>query len=273
MGVSSTSEKGVSYTADTPLLVSNGAANEAADPGQGKPPHPTFANIYAPSGFDMLGVLVSVVDARGMASEAADPDQMRVAARPKPEINIGPVDLSCAFVVCDITLHDMPIVYCSEIFERLTGYSNQEIVGRNCRFLQAPDGKVQPGVRRKYVDDSSVRSLKNKISKREEVQLSLINYRKGGQPFMNVLTVIPVVWDTMEYKYYVGFQVDLVEQPNSVAGRNPGKISLQPNPPPLPRPYQSPTWLMLRRRHVRNQLSTQPATSLRAEGGGDEYAA
>lgn len=149
---------------------------------------------------------------------------MRVAARPKPEINIGPVDLSCAFVVCDIAAHDMPIVYCSEIFERLTGYTNAEIVGKNCRFLQAPDGKVVAGQRRKYVDDQSVLSLKNKISRREEIQLSLINYRKGGQPFMNLLTMIPIVWNTMEFKYYVGFQVDLVEQPGSVAGRNPGKI-------------------------------------------------
>ena len=126
-------------------------------------------------------------------------------------------------MVCDISLPDMPIVYCSDVFERLTAYTNYEIVGRNCRFLQAPDGKVQPGVRRKYVDDSSVFALKNKIARREESQLSLINYRKGGQPFMNLLTMIPVPWDTLEFRYYVGFQVDLVEQPHSVAGRNPGE--------------------------------------------------
>jgi len=155
--------------------------------------------------------------------DTTDFDQMRVATRPKPEINIGPVDLSCAFVVCDISQYDMPIVYCSDVFERLTAYSKQEIVGQNCRFLQAPDGHVQPGVRRKYVDDNSVLSLKQKIARREEIQLGLINYRKGGQPFMNLLTMIPVAWDTMEFKYYVGFQVDLVEQPGSVAGKNPGK--------------------------------------------------
>jgi PAS domain-containing protein len=149
---------------------------------------------------------------------------MRVAARPKPEINIGPVDLSCAFVVCDITQPDMPIVYCSDVFERLTGYSNLEIIGRNCRFLQAPDGDVQPGSQRKYVDGKSVLSLKNKITRREEIQLSLINYRKGGQPFNNLLTMIPIPWDTLELKFYVGFQVDLVELPSSVSGKNPGMI-------------------------------------------------
>lgn len=146
---------------------------------------------------------------------------MRVATRKNPTINIGPVDLSCAFVVCDIKQHDLPIVYCSDAFERLTGYTRFEILGRNCRFLQAPDGKVQSGVKRKYVDDRSVLYLKNQINNREEAQLSLINYRKGGQPFMNLLTMIPVPWDTDEFRFFVGFQVDLVEQPHSVAGKNP----------------------------------------------------
>lgn len=119
----------------------------------------------------------------------------------------------------------MPIVYCSDVFERLTGYTRFEILGRNCRFLQSPDGQVQAGVKRKYVDDSSVLKIKNKLNKRAEVQLSIINYRKGGQPFMNLLTMIPVTWDTDEFKYYVGFQVDLVEQPGSVLAKNPGNVS------------------------------------------------
>ena len=171
--------------------------------GPASPTYSRYANAYSSSGFDMLGVL------------------MRVATRRKPEINIGPVDLSCAFVVCDIEKHDLPIVYCSDMFERLTGYTRYEVLGRNCRFLQAPDGKVQAGIKRKYVDDRSVLYLKNQISKRAEAQLSLINYRKGGQPFMNLLTMIPIAWDTEEFRYYIGFQVDLVEQPNSVSGKNP----------------------------------------------------
>jgi PAS domain-containing protein len=165
---------------------------------------------------------------------------MRVATRPRPEINIGPVDLSCAFVVCDIEKFDLPIVYCSEMFERLTGYTKHEILGRNCRFLQAPDGKVQSGVKRKYVDDGSVLYLKNQITKRAEAQLSLINYRKGGQPFMNLLTMIPIQFDSEDFKYYVGFQVDLVEQPGSVSGRNPdGTYQINYNRSALPA-YQLP---------------------------------
>ncbi|EKG10461.1 PAS domain-containing protein [Macrophomina phaseolina MS6] len=163
-----------------------------------------FKNVYSSTGFDMLGVL------------------MRVATRPKPEINIGSVDLSCAFVVCDAEKDDFPIVYCSENFERLTGYTRHMILGRNCRFLQSPDGKVEAGTKRKYVDDDSVLYLKNMITARKEAQISLINYRRGGQPFMNLLTMIPITWDDSEQtKFFVGFQVDLVEQPNSVTNKNP----------------------------------------------------
>lgn len=163
-----------------------------------------YKNAYSSTGFDMLGVL------------------MRVATRPNPEINIGSVDLSCAFVVCDAQLVDFPIVYCSENFERLTGYNKHMILGRNCRFLQSPDGKVEAGVKRKYVDDDSVFYLRNMINMRREAQISLINYRRGGQPFMNLLTMIPITWDNSEeIKFLVGFQVDLVEQPNSMTNKNP----------------------------------------------------
>ncbi|KAF1966759.1 hypothetical protein BU23DRAFT_311302 [Bimuria novae-zelandiae CBS 107.79] len=163
-----------------------------------------FKNAYSSTGFDMLGVL------------------MRVATRPNPQIDIGSVDLSCAFVVCDAEMDDIPIVYCSENFERLTGYSKHMILGRNCRFLQSPDGKVEPGIKRTYVDDDSILYLKNTINDRIEAQISLINYRRGGQPFMNLLTMIPIAWEPGgNIKFFVGFQVDLVEQPQSMTNKNP----------------------------------------------------
>lgn len=166
-------------------------------------PEPTqYRNIYSQSGFDMLGALI------------------KVASRKDPEINIGKVDLSCAFVVCDITQADMPIIYVSDIFERLTGYNKHEVLGRNCRFLQSPQGKVQAGAKRQFVDNKSVYYLKERLAERKEAQRSLINYRKGGQPFLNLLTMIPITGeDDKEIRYYVGFQVDLVEKPTSVEAK------------------------------------------------------
>ncbi|KAJ5555494.1 hypothetical protein N7461_003964 [Penicillium sp. DV-2018c] len=172
------------------------------------PPKPEIGKtehtgIYSSTGFDVLGALG------------------RVAMRPNPKINIGAVDLSCAFVMCDILAEDQPIIYVSEAFERLTGYIKDEIVGRNCRFLQAPDGRIKSGAKRTFVDEQTVHRMRSTIDARNEIQASIINYRKGGQPFMNLVTMIPIKWDSDVYRYYVGFQVDLVEKPDAVTRRNP----------------------------------------------------
>ena len=155
--------------------------------------------IYSKSGFDMLKAL------------------WLVATRKEPKIHLGAVDMSCAFVVCDVTMNDCPIIYVSDNFQNLTGYSRHDIVGQNCRFLQAPDGAVEAGSKREFVDDGAVYNLKKMIQEGREVQQSLINYRKGGKPFLNLLTMIPIPWDTEEIRYFIGFQIDLVECPDAIA--------------------------------------------------------
>jgi PAS domain S-box-containing protein len=175
--------------------------------------------------------------------------------RPNPKINIGAVDLSCAFVMCDILSEDQSIIYVSEAFERLTGYTKEEIIGRNCRFLQSPDGKISAGAKRTFVDGQTVHRLRSTIDDRSEIQASIINYRKGGQPFMNLITMIPIQWDSGEYRFYVGFQVDLVEKPDAVRRRNPG-ISQQ-------KETESCSSLTFYRWYLQRELPTGPVTSIR----------
>ncbi|KAK4869746.1 hypothetical protein LT330_005470 [Penicillium expansum] len=199
---------GQPYRASQPVAIQPKkpvAAKEDFSPGLEKPEigNTEHTGIYSTTGFDVLGALG------------------RVAMRPKPKINIGAVDLSCAFVMCDILMEDHPIVYVSEAFERLTGYTKDEIVGQNCRFLQTPDGKIKAGAKRTFVDEQTVYRLRSTINDRSEIQASIINYRKGGQPFMNLITMIPIQWDSDVYRYYVGFQIDLVEKPDAVRARNP----------------------------------------------------
>ncbi|RFU78977.1 white collar 1 [Trichoderma arundinaceum] len=164
--------------------------------------------IYSKSGFDMLKAL------------------WLVATRKNPKIHLGAVDMSCAFVVCDVTMNDCPIIYVSDNFQNLTGYSRHEIIGQNCRFLQAPDGKVEAGSKREFVDDGAVFNLKRMIQEGREVQQSLINYRKGGKPFLNLLTMIPIPWDTDEIRYFIGFQIDLVECPDAISGQEMGGVKV-----------------------------------------------
>lgn len=91
--------------------------------------------------------------------------------------------------------------------------------------------------RRKYTDGNAVYHLKTHIQSGKESQASIINYRKDGSPFINLVTVIPITWDTDEIAYFVGFQVDLVEQPNAILekmknGTYVVNYSLLPTAPP-----------------------------------------
>ncbi|OAX81300.1 hypothetical protein ACJ72_04360 [Emergomyces africanus] len=143
-----------------------------------------------------------------------------ISSRSNPEINIGAIDMSCSFIICRITAGGHPVVYVSDEFHRLTGYSHEETVGRDCRFLQAPTGTMEPGSKRRTSDERAIRHLKLKINAKSEVQECLVNYRKGGQPFLNLLSVIPIRWLSNEYNFIVGFQLDLVDSPQAVTGKN-----------------------------------------------------
>ncbi|KII84303.1 hypothetical protein PLICRDRAFT_360200 [Plicaturopsis crispa FD-325 SS-3] len=149
--------------------------------------------VYSTSGFDLLSLL------------------SQIATRPFPSIVLGPVDMSCAFTVVDVRRHDAPIVYASPSFLALTGYTEAEVLGRNCRFLQAPPG--QTNIPR---TEASV-YLKKCLSKDMECQTHMTNYKKDGTPFMNLLSVIPVRSPNSEViEHHVGFQVDLHAQPDSI---------------------------------------------------------
>ena len=81
----------------------------------------------------------------------------------------------------------------------------------------------------------------------KECQASLINYRRGGIPFINLVTVVPIPWDGTDIVYHVGFQIDLVEQPNAIL-RNMRDGSYQvnytvvnPPQPPMRPPGKEPT--------------------------------
>ncbi|TPX31383.1 hypothetical protein SeMB42_g07764, partial [Synchytrium endobioticum] len=157
------------------------------------------AGMYSTSGIDMISLLAKVVN------------------RPTPIIHLGPVDLSSSFLVVDARKQDMPIVYASESFERLTGYSIQETMGKNCRFLQSPDGWVEKGSIRKFVDNSVVHQLKSSIENGQECQYININYKKSGEPFVNLITVVPIEWGRPgEIGYFIGFQVDLMQQSRAI---------------------------------------------------------
>lgn len=103
--------------------------------------------------------------------------------------------------LADPDLEDAPIVYANKAFERLTGYSQADIVGRNCRFLQGEDR-----------DQPARRQIAEAMKNHEAVEVTLRNYKKNGELFHNRLKIIPLSDRKQRVIYYLGVQHDITEQ-------------------------------------------------------------
>lgn len=102
--------------------------------------------------------------------------------------------------VSDPNLPDNPLVYVNEGFERLTGYERQDILGKNCRFLQGNDD-----------NQDALDTLRTAIVKGESTRVELRNYRKDGSMFWNELYLTPVYGKDERLKYFLGVQNDVTE--------------------------------------------------------------
>lgn len=104
-------------------------------------------------------------------------------------------------VISDARGHDMPLIYVNPAFERITGYTQHEVLGRNCRFLQ--------GEQR---DPLIAKEISQGLSQRRDVHVILKNFRKDGSEFWNDLFISPVFDESGELTHYVGVQNDITER-------------------------------------------------------------
>lgn len=120
--------------------------------------------------------------------------------------DIGEQDATAIFsasgvsmVLTNPRLDDNPIIYVNRAFERLTGYSAEMAIGKNCRFLQAGDGAQEP-----------LKPLRKAIIGGEQTAVILRNYRANGDPFLNALLISPIYDEQSgELAYFVGLQSEI----------------------------------------------------------------
>jgi PAS domain S-box-containing protein len=106
----------------------------------------------------------------------------------------------------DPDLPDNPIVYANSVFERMTGYSRDEILGHNCRFLQGDDR-----------DQPALEKIRAAVREHRPIEVTLRNYRKDGTLFHNRLSIQPLRDASGQLIYYLGVQYDVTELVNAQA--------------------------------------------------------
>ena len=142
----------------------------------------------------------------------APSDSWYAGARPPPESadngSLASVDASVrlalarliawsphALCVCDVRERDHPIVFANDNFFTQTGYAPEEVIGRNCRFLQGPE-----------TDPETVREMRDAIRKGEEFDGKVMNRHKNGAPLVNSLVMSPLRNHKGDATHYIGIQ-------------------------------------------------------------------
>lgn len=138
------------------------------------------------------GLTVLTTDPNSATKTLDDPDYSLVKALQTAQQN---------FVISDPSVPDNPIVYASQGFLSLTGYTLEQVLGRNCRFLQGPD-----------TDLRSVDRIRRGIEKGEDTTVCLLNYRSDATTFWNQFFIAALRDGSGNVVNYLGVQCKVSEE-------------------------------------------------------------
>jgi PAS domain S-box-containing protein len=120
-------------------------------------------------------------------------DRYRMLARALEDSSLGLIITSAE--------DDNPILYANAAFLDMTGYSADEVIGKNCRFLQGPD-----------TDPETREEIKSAVAEHRELMVELLNYRKDGSSFWNLIHILPLLGTDGSIKYFFGYQRDVTRR-------------------------------------------------------------
>jgi PAS domain S-box-containing protein len=151
------------------------------------------------------------------ADEAVSDDSRRDAARISAEL-AGPGGGTDPFaaavratrmpmVVTDPRQPQNPLIFVNDAFCRLTGYARDEILGRNCRFLQGPE-----------TDPGAVAAIRAAVAEARSIEIDIRNHKKGGEPFWNRLLLAPVRDAQGDLAYFFASQMDVTVELERLVG-------------------------------------------------------
>lgn len=103
--------------------------------------------------------------------------------------------------ISDATQADNPLIFINPAFTSLTGYRSEDVLGKNCRFLQGQE-----------TDPDTVAKIRQAIKAERSITVEMINYRKDGTPFWNELSINPIFDDQGDLTNFVGVQADITSR-------------------------------------------------------------
>ncbi|MBA3962357.1 MAG: PAS domain S-box protein [Chthoniobacterales bacterium] len=150
----------------------------------------------AKGGFGGALAMVTDITERKEAEE-----QLRQAALENSQLASAISNLSSGVVITDPRLPDNPMIFANPAFYSLTGYAPEEVLGRNCRFLQGPK-----------TDSAMNAEMREAIKAGRAFSGDVLNYRKGSSTFWNEITITPVFDSAGTLVNFVGLQADITER-------------------------------------------------------------
>lgn len=157
-------------------------------------------------------------------AESTDPDSRLLATEIHACVRSSPADTDAwvrlfmssvmdfdqiGVLVCDASLSMCPIIFANVGFERTTGYSREAVVGHSCRFLQGP-----------RTDPDSVVTLAEALRTATKAHVKLINYRKDGTVFLNMLALQPIFDCTGMFRFMVALSAEMTDACNFSSDSN-----------------------------------------------------
>lgn len=115
--------------------------------------------------------------------------------------NLAIEEASNGIVISDALQDDMPLVYANQAFIEMTGYTYDEIIGKNCRFLQG-----------EKTDKAAIKRIDNAVKENNRITETLLNYRSDGSEFYNHLMLTPIRDLEDNVTHYLGVQLDVTER-------------------------------------------------------------
>ncbi len=123
-----------------------------------------------------------------------------------PELlNYAIASSSVGVVIADVNQPKQPLIYCNPAFEKITGYSREEVIGYNCKFLQGKDTSPE-----------ALETIRHALKTQTGCCVILRNYKKDGTPFWNELTISPVFDQQGNLTHFVGVQSDISEKVEAI---------------------------------------------------------